>query len=111
MKKILIILVAALAMGLIFTQAWAVHVGSQGTESQTGPVPGAPDLEAAKVTFEATCSQCHALSRPLGKKKIREEWTKTVKKMSSNNKARFGKEIPEEDQLNIIAYLLKNAGK
>jgi len=111
MKKILITSVVALAMALVFTQAWAVHVGSQGTESKTYPVVGAPDLEAAKVTFEATCSKCHALSRPLGKKKTREEWTKTVKRMSSNSKTRFGKEIPEEDQLNIIAYLLENAGK
>jgi hypothetical protein len=69
------------------------------------------DLEAAKVTFEATCAKCHALSRPLGKKKDAEGWQRTVKRMAGYHKSRLGSEIPEEDQNAIIQYLLENAGK
>ncbi len=65
----------------------------------------------AKNTFEATCSKCHALSRPLGKTKDRAAWEKTVKRESENHKAKFGKIIPDDVQANIVGYLVENAGK
>ncbi len=65
----------------------------------------------AKNTFEATCSKCHALSRPLGKTKNRAEWEKTITRMSKNDKKRFGEPIPDDVQATIVGYLLENAGK
>jgi len=64
----------------------------------------------AKNTFEATCSKCHALSRPLGKTKNRAAWERTVKRMSKNHKAKFGKILPDDVQANIVGYLVENAG-
>jgi len=69
------------------------------------------DMEAAKVTFEATCSKCHTLKRPLGKKKDLAGWESTVERMSSYQKRQKGKAISEEDQKAIIQYLLSVAGK
>ena len=69
------------------------------------------DLEAAKATFEETCSQCHALSRPLGKKKDQAQWESTVSRMSSYHERRLGGAIPEKDQKAIVQYLLSAAGK
>lgn len=69
------------------------------------------DMEAAKATFETTCSKCHALSRPLGKMKDQAGWESTVGRMSSYHKNRLGQEISEEDQRAIVQYLLSVAGK
>jgi len=69
------------------------------------------DMDAAKVTFEATCSKCHALKRPLGKKKDQAGWESTVERMSSYHKRQKGKAISEEDQNAIVQYLLSVAGK
>jgi cytochrome c5 len=69
------------------------------------------DMEAAKVTFEASCSKCHATSRPLGKKKDQAGWENTVSRMSSYHKRQKGKAIGEEDQKTIVQYLLSVAGK
>jgi mono/diheme cytochrome c family protein len=69
------------------------------------------DMEAAKVTFEETCAKCHALSRPLGKKKDQAGWENTVERMSSYHKRQKGKAISEEDQMAIVQYLLSVAGK
>ena len=68
------------------------------------------DMDKAKATFESFCSKCHALSRPLGKKKDRGAWTATVNRMSGYHK-RFGSEIPEDDRKMIIEYLVNVAGK
>ena len=83
---------------------------SSGTEAQEMAVEPV-DMEAAKVTFEATCSKCHALKRPLGKKKDQAGWESTVERMSSYHKRQKGKAISEEDQKAIIQYLLSVAGK
>jgi len=69
------------------------------------------DMEVAKATFEATCSKCHNLKRPLGKKKNQAGWEKTITRMSSYHERQKGKAIPEEDQKAIIQYLLTVAGK
>ena len=69
------------------------------------------DMDAAKVTFEATCSKCHALKKPLGKKKDQAGWESTVERMSSYHKRQKGKVISEVDQNAIVQYLLSVAGK
>ena len=104
MKKIWITSVVLLAMALVFTQAWAVHVGSEGT-------PTLEEKEKAKAIFEQTCSKCHGLDRPLGKKKDADGWKATVSRMSENHKAKFGEPISAEDQSQIRLYLLRVAGK
>jgi mono/diheme cytochrome c family protein len=104
MKKILVISVVALAMALFFAQAWAVHVGSEGT-------PTLEETAAAKAVFEQTCSKCHGIDRPLGKQKDPEGWKSTVKRMSDKHAAKFGEPISEKDQSSIRFYLMKVAGK
>jgi mono/diheme cytochrome c family protein len=104
MRRMLIISVGVLAMALVFTQAWAVHVGSVGT-------PTLEETAEAKAVFEQTCSKCHGLDRPLGKKKDADGWRATVSRMSENHKAKFGEPISEEDQSRIRFYLLKVAEK
>jgi cytochrome c5 len=76
----------------------------------TGVAEEMVDMEAAKATFETTCSKCHDLQRPLGALKGKESWEKTVSRMSGYHK-RFGGPIPDEDQKAIVEYLLVNAGK
>ena len=68
------------------------------------------DMEAAKVTYETTCSKCHDLGRALGKTKDQPGWERTVSRMSGYHK-RFGGPMPPGDQEAIIQYLLVNAGK
>jgi cytochrome c5 len=83
-----------------------------GSATETQEMAAEPvDMEAAKATFEATCSKCHSTSRPLGKKKDQAGWDKTVTRMSSYHKRQKGKAISEEDQKAIVQYLLSVAGK
>ncbi len=82
-------------------QLVASHEGSSGTES----LPAEVDFGRAKRVFEKTCSQCHSIQRPLSRKKSRAGWEKTITRMSSNHKARFGKGIPPLDREEIISYL------
>ncbi len=101
---IVLIVLVAVPMTLMATGT------SSGTEAQEMAVEPV-DMEAAKVTFEATCSKCHTLKRPLGKKKDQAGWESTVERMSSYHKRQKGKAISEADQKAIIQYLLSVAGK
>ena len=72
---------------------------------------GDVDLGAAKAVFEQTCSKCHALSRPLGKKKDQAGWESTVQRMAAYYQRKMGSPITEEDQKAIVQYLVSVAGK
>jgi cytochrome c5 len=69
------------------------------------------DLEAAKGTFEETCSKCHATSRALGKKKDQAGWVQTVSRMAAYHERQKGAPVSEEDQNAIVHYLVEMAGK
>jgi cytochrome c5 len=60
----------------------------------------------AKALFEAKCSTCHALSRPLGKNKNLDGWTKTVTRMQQVN----GCPITDAEAKAIIDYLVAVRG-
>ena len=75
-------------------------VGCNSTDT-TAPEPEDPALKPAKAVFEARCSQCHSISRPLGKHKTPAEWKETVTRM--HNKAPG--EISDTDVKKILAYL------
>ncbi len=64
------------------------------------------DLEAARAVFEARCSRCHSLDRPLKKNKSREGWKKTVYRM----KRYAGGAISEGDAERIVEYLVRTRG-
>jgi cytochrome c5 len=101
---IILIVLVAVPMTLMATGT------SSGIESQE--VAAEPiDMEAAQVTFEATCAKCHSLKRPLGKKKDQAGWEKTITRMSSYHKRQKGRAISEEDQKAVVQYLLSVAGK
>ena len=101
---IALLVLVAVPMTLMAT---GTSSGTEAQEMSTEPV----DMDAAKVTFEATCSKCHALKKPLGKKKDQAGWESTVERMSSYHKRQKGKAISEEDQKSIVQYLLSVAGK
>ena len=60
----------------------------------------------AKALFEAKCSACHELSRPLGKNKDRDGWTKTVTRMQKVN----GCNITDGEAKTIVDYLVAVRG-
>ena len=60
----------------------------------------------AKALFESKCSACHALSRPLGKNKDRDGWTKTVTRMQKVN----GCPITDAEAQTIVDYLVAVRG-
>lgn len=66
------------------------------------------DLPAdpAKALFEAKCSICHPLSRPLGEHQDRAEWTVDVTRMQKVN----GCPITDEEAKTIVDYLVKIRG-
>jgi len=75
------------------------------------PAPGGTDgVQAgdpgAKALFEANCSRCHDLSRPLDKNKDRGGWTETVTRMQKVN----GCPITDAEAKAIIDYLVAVRG-
>lgn len=56
---------------------------------------------AAKALFEAKCSLCHSLNRPLRKSRERRWWVETVTRMQQGN----GCPITDEEARTIIDYL------
>ena len=65
------------------------------------------EMEADKSLFETKCSYCHELERPLSKRKNKDGWTTTVKRMQSKNPDHISD--PEAEK--IIAYLVYNRGE
>jgi cytochrome c5 len=65
-----------------------------------------PAQGSAKALFEAKCSICHPLSRPLGKTKNKAGWTATVTRMKKVN----GCPITDEEAQRIIGYLAEERG-
>lgn len=60
----------------------------------------------AKALFEAKCSICHPLSRPLDQRKDLAGWTKTVTTMQKEN----GCPITDQEAKTIIHYLVSVRG-
>jgi len=60
----------------------------------------------AKALFEAKCSTCHELSRPLGRNKDRDGWTTTVTRMQKVNRC----PITDAEAKAIIDYLVAVRG-
>lgn len=81
---------AVLAVGL-------VGAGLAFAEGERGNPAGAE----AKALFEAKCSICHPLARPLGKTKDRAGWVTTVTRMQKSN----GCPITDDEANTIIEYL------
>jgi cytochrome c5 len=60
-----------------------------------------------KALFEARCSMCHEISRPLSKTKTAAEWRETVLRM----KGKAGGKISDADAETIMKYLGETRGK
>ena len=69
-----------------------------------GPAADKPD---PKALFDARCSMCHPLSRPLEKKKPAAEWRETVMRM----KGHAAGKISDAEAETIIQYLSETRGK
>jgi mono/diheme cytochrome c family protein len=65
------------------------------------PEPADPALKPAMAVFEAKCSLCHGINRPLGKNKTPVDWSKTVTRMQK----KMPDKISDADVKAILAYL------
>jgi len=65
------------------------------------PEPADPALRPAKVIFEAKCSLCHGIDRPLGKNKTQAEWNETTTRMQK----KAPDKISDADVKAMVAYL------
>ena len=72
---------------------------------ETAPA-GSPADAKTKALFEAKCSICHPLSRPLGKNKDRKGWTEDGTRMRKGN----GCPITDEEDRVIIDSLVTIRG-
>lgn len=77
-----------------------------GFAAAQAPAARAFDLEKARAVFEAKCSLCHVLDRPLKKNKDRAGWDKTVARM----KGYAGDRITDADAAAIVEYLARTRG-
>ena len=68
---------------------------------KVAPEPADSALKPAKAVFEAKCSVCHGIDKPLGKNKTPEEWSKTVSRMQK----KAPDKISDADVNAIVAYL------
>lgn len=68
--------------------------------------PAGPRTDAGKALFEARCSICHPVSRPLGRARDRAGWTAAVTRMQKVN----GCPITDEEGKAIVDYLLSVRG-
>lgn len=92
----------------------ALEGGHRGEHHAPAPAPPASggtdrakaDDPKAKALFEAKCSTCHALSRPLGASKDLAGWTKTVTRMRQVN----GAPVTAAEAKAIIDYLVAVRG-
>jgi hypothetical protein len=87
------------------------HRGDHHAPAPSTPAPGGTDRvragdPQAKALFEAKCSVCHELSRPLGRTKDRSGWTTTVTRMQKVN----GCPITDAEAKRIIDYLVTIRG-
>ena len=87
------------------------HRSDHHAPAPTTPAPGETDQvpagdPKAKALFEAKCSVCHELSRPLGKNKDRSGWTTTVTRMQKVNRC----PITDAEAKAIIDYLVAVRG-
>ena len=65
------------------------------------PEPADPALKPAKAAFEAKCSLCHGIDRPLGTNKTPAEWGETVTRMQK----KAPDKISDAESRSIAAYL------
>jgi len=87
------------------------HRSEHHAPAPTAPAAGGADRAGAgdaegKALFEAKCSVCHPLSRPLGRNKDRGGWTATVTRMQKVN----GCPITDAEAKMIIDYLVAVRG-
>ncbi len=62
--------------------------------------------DKAKALFEAKCSTCHPLSRPLSATKDKADWALTIKRMRQTN----GCQLTDKEANDIAEYLAKIRG-
>ncbi|MEE9176754.1 MAG: hypothetical protein V3U19_11360 [Thermodesulfobacteriota bacterium] len=81
------------------------------TVPPTTTTPAPEILKTAKALFESKCSVCHSPDRPRSKRKTRDEWSSTVKRMQDKNGARTKAGLTDADAEIIIDYLAADYGK
>lgn len=63
--------------------------------------------QKARALFNAKCSLCHSIERPMSKKKSPDAWRSTVMRMKNVN----GAPITDEEANAIVEYLSEHFGK
>ena len=86
---------------LIILCVVALSLAACASGPTVAPEPADPTLKSAKAVFEAKCSICHGINRPLGKNKTPMEWSETVTRMQK----KAPDKISDADVKAIVAYL------
>ena len=86
---------------LILLSVVALCLAACASGPTAAPEPADPALKPAKAVFEAKCSLCHGIDRPLGKNKTAVEWSETVTRMQKKAQDK----ISDADVKAILAYL------
>jgi mono/diheme cytochrome c family protein len=86
---------------LIMLCVVALHLVTCASGPTVAPDPTDPALKPAKAVFEAKCSLCHGINRPLGKSKTPVEWNESVVRMQK----KVPDKISDADVKAIVAYL------
>ena len=86
---------------LMMLSVVALYLAGCALGPSVAPEPADPALKPAKAVFEAKCSLCHGISRPLGKNKTPEGWSETAKRMQQ----KAPDKISDADVKAIVAYL------
>ena len=86
---------------VIFPCVVALYLAACATGPTVAPEPADPALKPAMVVFEAKCSLCHGISRPLSKNKTPAEWSQAVVRMQK----KVPDKISDADVKAIVAYL------
>ena len=86
---------------LIMLCVVAFYLAACASGPTVAPEPADPALKPAMAVFEAKCSLCHGINRPLGKNKTPAEWSQTVTRMQK----KVPDKISDADVKAIVAYL------
>jgi mono/diheme cytochrome c family protein len=86
---------------LILLSIIGLYIAGCDSGATVAPEPPDPVLKPAKAIFEAKCSLCHSISRPLGKNKTPMGWNETVTRMQQ----KAPDKISDTDVKAIVDYL------
>ena len=102
----LIIFVSTFVMTAVTAGYFFMHISEElgeEHESENKAVTQAAKDDGARALFEAKCAKCHGLEKALSKKKTKDQWSETVKKMAGY--AKDPNFLSDTEKEKIVDYL------